>query len=138
MVHTSFVSTHLVNSLNFCWNNERHKFQSMRPKTTTFKTTLYIRCCASDTTQPKRTTSDQADKATKKLYRPIDYPINTEAYLSSENIRESLWKFTYERTQREEEADRNLQLLADEFQTMRKSVEEALLEQVSKFLIYSP
>jgi len=99
------------------------------------KRSLLIQSCVSDGTlpsssdSPKVTEHDQKANAPKQLYRPIDYPLHTEAYLSSEPIREALWKHTYERTQREEEADRNLQLLAEQVTLWRKQVEDALREQ---------
>ncbi|EME29273.1 hypothetical protein Gasu2_03610 [Galdieria sulphuraria] len=138
MGSSSFVSVHLIKTSNQRPIN-RHRFYSLPPTTKTFncnvKRTLSIRCCSSGdtsqstTTDSQSTTSGRDAQASKKLYRVIDYPIHTEAYLGSEHIRESLWKYTYERTQREEEADRNLEQLAEQFNSLKKQVEDALREQ---------
>ncbi|GJQ13587.1 hypothetical protein GpartN1_g5378.t1 [Galdieria partita] len=140
MRHTSFVSSHFINTFNRQTFNRREVY--LQSTTATFicpvrSRSLVAHCCASSdtptTSDPPSVTSNLDTKNSKKLYRPIDYPIHTEAYLGSEPIRESLWKYTYERTQREEEADRNLEQLAQEFNVLKTQVEDALRKKASAF-----
>eukprot|EP00871_Galdieria_phlegrea_P000845 jgi/Galph1/1761/GphlegSOOS_G455.1 len=83
-------------------------------------------CTVDNENASSKSSTGQEQQNEKNLYRPLSYPVNTEAYLSSEPIREALWKYTFERSQREEEADKALEELGKEVKELRKEIESLL------------